>query len=144
MTTEKKWIPEISEEKIQELAKKIAPVVRFARGEQELFRDKKGFLYWIEPVDLFNMAYTFDPKPTKEAVGLKPIGDITTYHTYGYQGLFKPSIAEVLAQIPAELLENVVAFEIVKKPETADDLNREQTALNAGYHVATTRLYAQE
>jgi len=130
----KSWIPEVPKERIQKLAERIKPVVQFAQ---------KGRRY-IKPVDLFDIAYTWDPKSADEAMDLKPLCDITTYHTYGYQGLFKPSIAEVLAQIPAEHLDKVVAFEIVGSPKTADDLNREHEALNAGYHVATTRLYVRE
>lgn len=128
------WIPEVSEERIRELADRIKPVVQFAR---------KGKCY-IQPVDLFGVAYTWEPKPADKATGLKSLCDITTYHTYGYYGFFKPSVAEVLAQIPAEHLDKVVAFEIVRSPDTVDDLNQEHEALNAGYHVAMTRLYIQE
>lgn len=128
------WIPEVVKERIQELAERIKPIVQFPR---------EGKCY-IKPVDLFGIAYTWDPKSADKATGLKPLCDITTYHTYSYHGFFKPSIAEVLAQIPAEHLDKVVAFEIVENPETADDLNREREALNAGYHVATTRLYVRE
>ena len=127
------WIPEVPEERIQELAERIKPVVYFAR---------KGRCY-IKPVDLFDIAYTWEPKSADKATCLNPLCDITTYHTYGYYGMFKPSIAEVLAQIPAEHLDKVAAFEIVGSPETVDDLNREHEAVNAGYHVATTRLYVR-
>ncbi|MEK7609440.1 MAG: hypothetical protein AAB476_03105 [Patescibacteria group bacterium] len=130
----KSWIPEVPEECIKELAERIKPVVQFAR---------KGKCY-IKPVDLFGVAYTWDPKPMDKATRIKPICDIRTYHTYSYHGMFKPSIAEVLAQIPADHVDKVVAFEIVASPETADDLNREHEALNAGYHVATTRLYSRK
>lgn len=130
----KSWIPKISDERLRELHKRIKPVVRFANKD----------LFYIEPVDLRNIAYTWDPKPADKAMGLKTLCDITTYHTYSYYGFFKPSIAEVIAQIPEEHLQKVVAFEIVGKPETASDLNREHEALNEGYHVATTRLYVQE
>ena len=130
---ERVWIPKVPATRIAELADRIKPVIQFKRH---------GICY-IEPVDLFNVAYTWDPKPAEEAKGLKVLCDITTYHGYGYYGCFKPSIAEVLAQIPAEHLDKVIAFEIVKSPQTADDLNREPEALNAGYHVATTRLYVR-
>ena len=53
-------------------------------------------------------------------------------------------VAEVLKQIPEDILNQVIAFEIIGQPETADDLNKEQEALNAGYHVATTRLYGKK
>jgi hypothetical protein len=104
---------------------------------------QKGRCY-IKPVDLFNIAYTWDSKSADEATDLKPLCDITTHHTYDYKLFFKPSIAEVLAQIPAEHLDKVVAFEIVGSPKTIGDLDREQEALNMGYHVATTRLYVRE
>jgi hypothetical protein len=103
-----------------------------------------GTLFFIDAVDPFNVAYTWDPKPTDEATGLKDLREITTYHSFSYHGFFKPSIAEVLAQIPEEHLDTVVAFEIIASPDTVDDLNREHEALSAGYHVATTRLYARE
>jgi hypothetical protein len=127
-------IPSVPSEQITLLAERIKPVAEF---------NSKGKCY-IKPVDLFKIAYTWDPKPASKANGLKALCDITTYHAYGYYGCFKPSIAEVLAQIPQEHLEKVVAFEIVGSPQTCDDLNREQEALNAGFHVATTRLYTKE
>jgi len=160
----KSWIPEVPKEHILELSQRIKPVMRFRRihevirknpGEKstiieeehprgELRRaelDGVGMAYYIEDPNLFDVAYTWEPKPTTRATGLRPVRDIITYHAWGYYALFKPSIAEVLAQIPAELCEQVVAFEIVDSPKTTDDLHREQEALDAGYHVATTRLY---
>lgn len=128
----KTWIPKVSESIIRERAERIKPVVRF-----------KGVPHYIEPVDLFTTAFTWDPKAAGRADGLIPLADITTYHTYGYYAFFKPSIAEVVAQIPKGMLDKAVAFEIVERPESADDLNDEREALNAGYHVATTRLYGK-
>lgn len=129
-TTETVWIPPITDERLNELAEKIKPIVRM---------DDEP--HYIEPVDLRRTAYTWDPKPADRAEGLGEICDIRTYHSYGAPVYFKPSIAEVIAAIPEEHLGEVVAFEIVESPETADDLNKELEALNAGYHVATTRLY---
>ena len=126
------WIPKISDEKLNELASRIKPFVRF-----------EGVAYYIEPVDLRRTAFTWDPKPTERVNGLLSLCDIKTYHTYGAPVFFKPSIAEVIVAIPVEHLDKVVAFEMVKTPETADDLNEEPEALNAGYHVATARLYVK-
>ncbi len=133
----KSWIPKILDERLQELCKRIKPVVRFVSW----FGKGKECLYYIKPVDPRKIAYTWDPKPRRKARRLKKLCDITTYHSYGYYGFFKPSIAEVIAQIPEEYLNKVVAFEIVENPEKRDDLNLHSEALNAGYHVATTRLY---
>lgn len=124
-------IPELSPERLQELVKRIRPIVRFD--------DKPCF---IKPVDPSKVAYTWSPKKFKSIpASIEVFRTIRTLHTYGYYGMFKPSIAEVLAQIPLEDLNAVVAFEIVKSPETATDLNLEREALNAGFHVAETALY---
>ena len=50
-TSRKSWIPEVSEERIQELAERIKPVVQFAQGR-----------CYIKPVDLFAVAYTWGPE----------------------------------------------------------------------------------
>ena len=118
------------------------------RAELETHADRIIALVKGKPVvngDIVGTSYTWDPKYDEErkVPQLKPLADITTYHSYGYYGLFKPSIAEVLAQIPEVLLQRVVAFEIVDRPETAEDLNKHSEALNAGYHFATTRLFGE-
>lgn len=125
-------IPSIDDATLVTLAERIRPVVR-----------RDGDLYYIKPVDLRRIAFTWDPKVTSQAVGLEPVISFKTLHRYAYHGFFKPSIAEVLAQIPADLLDdNVVAFE-VKGPKDADDLNKDSAALNAGFHVAMTTLYSR-
>lgn len=130
MENTKSWIPKIKDDVLEKLFKKIKPIVR-----------KGGEAYYIEKVDLRGASYLWSPKTTRKAPKLEPITDIRTYHTYGYYGFFKPSIAEVIAQIPKEYLSQVTTFEIISSPEDANDLGREQEALNAGYHVAITRLY---
>lgn len=48
--------------------------------------------------------------------------------------------AEVIAQIPEELIERTVAFS-TRGPADAAEMNRESKALKAGFHVAETTLY---
>ena len=127
-------VPEMSERRILELAERIKPVVTF---------EEEGCCY-IKPVDMFSESFTWDPEPASKATGLKLFCDITTYHPFSHYGSFKPSIAQVILQIPSEHLDKVIAFEIVKHPETADDLDPESEIFNSGYHVATTRLYVRE
>lgn len=133
----KNYIPKITDDELVKRAENIKPVVR----EQRKFSG--DVLFYIKPVDLKNVAFTWDAKPTKQATGLKPIATITTYHAYGYYGFFKPSIAEVLAQIPEQYLKDVVAFETYG-PDSVTDLNRNKTELDDGYHVAQTILYGKE
>jgi len=124
----------MSEQRLLELVERIKPVVTFK---------DEGCCY-IKPVDPLSEAYMWDAEPDGRAVGLKALCDITTYHPYDYYGSFKPSVAQVILQIPPEYQDKVVAFEIVKHPETADDLDPESEIFNSGYLVATTRLYVRE
>ncbi len=129
--TKRVWIPAVAKDELIERSKRVRPVIT-----------KDGAKTYLEPVDPFTVAYLWSPKPVAEPVPpLVPLGEAKTYHSYGYYGFFKPSIGEVLAQIPADILDKVVAFEIVKAPEDAADLNDENEALNAGYHVANTLFY---
>jgi hypothetical protein len=128
-------IPKIEDADLKALAKRIRPVAR---------KDAAGAPYYIVgKIDLRNESYLWDPEFGKEATGLTPLMQIRTYHTYGYYGFFKPSIAEVIAQIPVQVRDRVVAFEITNRPEHASDLNGQRDALNAGLHVAMTILYAR-
>ena len=124
---------DLPDEEIARRAKTIRPVVKF--GEK---------LHYIKPVDLHTVAYTWDPKKAEKATGLKPLKEITTLHRWSYYGFFKPSIAEVLSQIPEDLVDRVVAFQIIECPETAEDLNKNYFELISGFHVATTLLYERD
>lgn len=128
-------IPEITDERLKELMDQIKPVIEF-----------DGAKHYIRKCHPRNEAYTWDAKKAAKAPPLKEVASIRTYHRYGHPSMFKPSIAEVLAQVadqvPEEALADIIAFEIVKRPMEAKDLNEEKRALNAGFHVATTVLYA--
>lgn len=128
---DKVWIPELPRERIMELSLRIRPVVTYGKNGP----------FYIKSVDLYQVAYTWEPVPVRRAYGLKVLCDMKTYHRFDYCGFFKPTLAEVLAQIPEAYVEKAIAFEIVSQPKTSDDLNTDREALNAGYHVATTRLY---
>ena len=125
----KAFVPEITEERLNILIKKIVPVVK---------EDNK--LYFIEIPDLRKIAYTWDYKITEECNNLKEISRIKTHHYCGYYGLFKPSIAEVLSQIPEDLINKVVAFEIIS--DVCSGTDDEIKIFNEGNgHLATAILY---
>jgi hypothetical protein len=126
------WIPAVPRERTVALAERIKPVVR----------DERNTLRYIKPVDLFSASFLWEPTLLGSAADLREIGRITTYHTFGHLLFFKPSVAEVLAQIPDTYLGAAIAFEVIG-PGDADDLNIENAALTAGYHVATTILYGR-
>jgi hypothetical protein len=141
--TPNKYFTPLTDERLLELARAIKPVYRL---------EPTGELFFVkEPKKLNNewlryTAFLFDVKQGKKAVGLKRLKTITTYHSFGYYGIFKPDISEVLAQLSAypELIEEVVAFEITGAPKDSADLNKHSEALNAGFHVAETTFYTVE
>jgi hypothetical protein len=152
-------IPEISDERLAELNARIKPVVRMARirtwmdhgdfvtGSHLLGKWQpwdQGELFYIKPCDLRTVAFPWAAKRTKKANKLVEIGRITTHHTYGYYGFFKPSIAEVLAVVQSHPdIDRVVAYEVCG-PSNADDLGKQRDAINDGYHQATTILYGKK
>lgn len=123
-------IPKISNEVLEERYARIKPLVK-----------RDGKLYTITKPDLRNQSFIWDPKLEQEVSGgLKEVVKVKTLHTYGHYSLFKPSVAEVLAQIPDYLLDKVVAFHI-DGPDSVTDLNKFGEETNMGFHVAFTTLY---
>lgn len=121
-------IPKLSPAELRIRAARIKPVGK--KGNQ---------LFFFPDDDLVN-AFKWHGLTSKRAEGLEPLKTIRTLHTYGFYGFFKPSITEVLSQLPVEDLEVTVAFE-VNGPESASDLNKHLDELDAGFHVAETTLY---
>ncbi len=93
------FVPDISEEALQALVKRFTP----------LFRDEEGVIWKMKLPHLRNSAYTWDPDLT-EKVEFETVAEERTDHYTGYVGFFKPSIAEVLSQLPADLPEECNAF----------------------------------
>lgn len=131
----------ISKEEIIERYSHIKPVAK--RGD--------GTLYWLRTFsndELFNISYLWDdhrerPVQDGEIVPI-PDADFRCLHSYGYYGLFKPSVAEVLTQLDPRIVDRVAAFEIIDSPLTWDDFHRDcftSAAFKNYYHVSTVRLY---
>ena len=123
-------IPALSDKQLATRYARIHPVVR----------DDDDRLRYIVPPAPRTQAFTWDPKVQEKAEGLTVLRTIPTLHTYGYYGFFKPTVAEVLAQIPEEDLERVVAFE-TNGPKDVNDLHAQWDVVNAGFHQAQTVLY---
>lgn len=126
-------IPQISDERLSDLAVAIRPVYRL-KGSLVFMRYPKSNIH------LRTRSFLWAPKPAGRALALEQICVLNTLHTWNYYGIFKPSIAEVLAQIPNELTSVAVAFETIG-PADAAELNTQHEALHAGFHVARTILY---
>lgn len=69
--------------------------------------------------------------------------DFECIHKYAFYGFFKPSIAEVLAQIPENQVNFMDAFEIISYPETAGDFTENSIVFKNGFHISIVRLYTK-
>jgi hypothetical protein len=116
----------LTDERLAELAARIVPVLRNDDEDEPVLR-------YITVPDLRKVAFTWSPKYGEPAGGLVEMARIFTYHTYAASVFFKPTIAEVLAQIPDEHLDRVVAFETLSDGLSAanivDDCHETVTVL---------------
>lgn len=105
--------PKISNKRLAELRERIRPVARFVREKDGLSLNENGFLYYLlVSAHPKNETFFMEMLAGEKCKGLKPFTKIETHHTTG-GFFFKPSEAEILAQIPEGLLDTVVAYEVV-------------------------------
>lgn len=125
--------PSITSRELRRRVARIKPVLRFAYGEGGPFLHPQGFLHFLVGVDPRHTPLIEGVEPKSRAEGLVCVATIDTYHTFSVYRLFRPSIAEVLAQIPAELIDTVTAFEV---PVGVTNVRKVP-----GFHIARTTLY---
>ena len=102
------------------------------------------FFSYLRPLSLNELKSSkfnsiFDFTDTVDYSALAVLADVKMLHSKSYNGSFAPTVEEVITQIPKELLEKVVAFELMAGPVGKDDIYRD--AASNGYHVSIVRLY---
>ncbi len=103
-------LPQITDERLEELLKQITPLVRrdggqlYERGPSP--EDDEGRRRFYRGTSM-----VYDP-PKGPRRGFRAKLAIVTNHGTGYHGFFKPSVAEVLAFVPAGLPTSIDAFYI--------------------------------
>ena len=134
-------IPYISDRTIELMGAKIRPIVKV--------KGVKHFLggYTVEEMKNTSFSFTSDHgEHLQEPVNdneLEFVGEAYTLHTWGAPSYFKPSIKEVIAQIPADIKNSVDAFEVELESYPS---NKEfvSEAFAKGYHVALTKFYRKK
>lgn len=132
-------IPEITKEELLARYERIKPIVDI--------EGTKYFLREFTAEELSGQSYIWDKENDKrEKVDMDlyiPMMemDFECIHKYGYYAFFKPSIAEVLAQIPKHDVSFVNAFEIIEFPRTNEDFNKNKIVFDSGFHISKVRLY---
>jgi hypothetical protein len=113
-----RYTPPITPERAAELLQRIRPLVR-----------NHGILYEIAMPALLDAHFTWKPvlKATADLATLRIQDSMFSYHESDDLGLCRPTIANVLAQLdklPAEFIENVVAFEVRTLDMTRSSMER--------------------
>ena len=134
---EKIEIPIINDQKLKELYQILKPIVtidemKYLLKEYTLRELKYQSYIWRKEDDI-REKITLNK--------LEPIKDFLCFHTYGYYGLFKPSIAEILAQTPEEVIEKANTFEIIEGPKTHTDVFKYKEVVDKGFHLSKVRAY---
>ncbi|MEE9215735.1 MAG: hypothetical protein V3U54_13350 [Thermodesulfobacteriota bacterium] len=96
---------------------------------------ENGYLCYIEPVDHWRIAYTWEPKPVTFANNITPYDYFIGKSHYGAPSLFKPSIGEVLENMPEHLKVESIAFEIDPHDKSVWNCSID------GYHTFLVRVF---
>ena len=130
-------IPEIDDNRLKELYRLLKPIVTID--------EMKYLLREFILQELRNQSYiwnrTEDKRDVVDSSKLETVNDFLCLHTWGYYGLFKPSIAEVLSQAPENVIEQANTFEIIESPETREDVFKYKEVIDNGFHLSKVRAY---
>ena len=138
VTLPKKFeIPEIDDKRLKELYQLLKPIVTID--------EMKYLLRKFTLQELRNQSYIWnrheDKRDIVDSSRLETVDDFLCLHTFGYYGLFKPSIAEVLSQAPESVIEQANTFEIIESPETREDVFKYKEVIDNGFHLSKVRAY---
>lgn len=138
VTLPKKFeIPEIDDKRLKELYQLLKPIVTID--------EMKYLLREFTLQELRNQSYIWnrheDKRNIVDSSRLETVDDFLCLHTFGYYGLFKPSIAEVLSQAPESVIEQANTFEIIESPETREDVFKYKEVIDNGFHLSKVRAY---
>ena len=131
-------IPKISKEELIRRYNHIKPIVTRGYDKyyvRELTEDElinHSYLWMVESKD-FGKKVNMD--------SLLKIVDVKMIHSFSFSGFFKPSVEEILAQIPKKFVEDTVAFEIVYYTNCQNDMNFFYNETRNDFHVSIVRLY---
>ncbi len=130
-------IPEIEDKRLKELYHLLKPIVTID--------EMKYLLREFTLQELRNQSYIWNRHEDKRDIidpnKLETVDDFLCLHTWGYYGLFKPSIAEVLSQAPESVIEQANTFEIIESPETREDVFKYKEVIDNGFHLSKVRAY---
>ena len=128
-------LPQISDEELWDRYKRIKPIVEY----QDKYYNLKPYTMEMLRHHSFIHNSKNDLREQVDLTKAEVLTEFSCYHTYGYYGLFKPTIAEVLQQFPDEALLEANAFMMSQVPESITDLNEQQDIINLGCHKSKVK-----
>lgn len=105
-----------------------------------IVKDQRLFKINDAGINIFNSSFLWDPELKEELVLPGLVDRFITFHTCGYHLYFKPSIHEVLTQLPEKVIESKSDFYFTTET-IDDDPNNCVLASNMKYHIAVTSIY---
>jgi hypothetical protein len=142
-------IPEIDNKTLSRWYRDIKPVVRlenFAPGTDiiKFIRGRTSklestMLFYLKEINPRKAVLTETLPSTTLAQNLRRLEEITTYHRFDNPRNFRPTMAEVVAQMPPTLIHQTIAFETVIYGALSDSFSNDKN-----YHQARTFLYTHK
>lgn len=131
-------IPEISNNELQKLYSQIKPIIDI---EDQLYRLREFNTHELrEPLSCWNHSISVTIMIPTDA--LIPIQDFKCLSLpRHYNECTDPPIAEVLPQIPKDILGRVDFFEVLRWPKVQEDYGNYPKIIEKGFHLSTIRLY---
>ena len=126
-------IPDISDERLIELYHRIRPIAKNFMGTKCWM--KEFSLKQLREKSIVGDDSLLTTPVAETSVVLHEIGSFRCLHTWMAPAMLHPTIAEVLAQIPENLVKSTAAFEIIV-PAMMNNI------FDGRYHVTTVVLYA--
>ena len=136
-------IPQISDEELIRLYARLKPIVT-VDGHKYWLREFLGTYCLKDTSYLWRVSKDIRDRVDMSTIVAYP-EDFMTLHQKSFYDSFKPTIAEIYAQliqnVSEEILNKAVAFEMVRKPMNCDDNVLNPEAFDQGYYAALIRLY---
>ncbi len=131
-------IPELSVEEILKRYSHIRPIKKYSDTPMYL-RRLLSYEVTDRAYNLFHFSDDFEK--VVDYNQLSPLVDIKMFHTrvWVFNNLFRPSVGEVLSQIPDEYLNKAVAFEMLKGGIDYKGMYKKE--FDAGFFVSVVRIY---
>ncbi len=126
-------------------------VLKYVKGVRPLFHHKGELYHTSVKSDPFKESFVWTYVRKKKAAPFKEGVKLWTLHKWADVGLFKPTLAEIVAQMPKERLEasikgrdtNLLYFSI-QGPQNSEDLGRMKEYVDKGFHVARVTVFDRD